>query len=454
MTAGRRWLTWAALAYAAILLAVFLGLRHLYDGSRQKLDEAMGQRLLGVARSVATLCDGQQVFLATVADSGGTAYLEDLAAVCADIQQAESLAEITLTDAESGLVLMSTSPALRVGEANAFLALDPGAVAAARGGVAAAGPLYRSPHASGTFQKSAHAPVFNFSAEGTYQVGVLTVSGNPDFFAALERLRRAAGLTVAVVLAVLAALGVALQRIVAALGRAREAARRQENLAAMGRMTAGIAHEIRNPLGIIRGAGQHLERVLADAGIRDEVATFIPEEVDRLDRILNGYLSFGTDQPGPAEDFDVVAVMSRGVRLVADELATTGVTVSGPGVAGCGLVSGDPRRLQQVCLNLLLNARDAMPGGGLVRIDCVESADGKQVLVTVADEGTGLGGLDRQRLFEPFRTTKEKGSGLGLAISRRIVEDMGGSLELRDRSDRRGAEAVITLPLLPARDGT
>lgn len=453
MTAGRRWLLWAALAYAAILLSVFLGLRHLYDGSRQKLDEAMGQRLLGVARSVAALCDGQRVFLATVGDSAGLAYLAELAVACTGIQQAESLAEITLSDADYGRVLMSTSAELRAGEHYVYLELDPAAVATARGGVAAAGPLYRAPSDPGTFQKSAHAPVIHYSAEGPYQIGLLTVSGSPDFFAALERLRRAAWVTMAIVLLVLALLGVVLQRIVAALERTREAVRRQENLAAMGRMTAGIAHEIRNPLGIIRGAGQHLERVLAGAGITDEVAGFIPEEVDRLDRILNGYLAFGADQPAAAEDFDLVACVRRGARLVSHELAAAGVTVEVPPDVGSCLVRGDPRRLQQVLLNLLLNARDAMPDGGCVRLAAAPSPDGARLVLTVTDEGTGLGGIDRQRLFEPFRTSKEKGSGLGLAISRRIVQDMGGTLDLRDRADGRGAVAEITLPRLAATEG-
>jgi two-component system sensor histidine kinase HydH len=453
MSAGRRWLPWAAVSYALILLAVFLGLRHLYDSSREKLDEAMGQRLLGVARSVAALCDGELVMLATLSDSSGLAYLDELAAVCGGLQQAESLAEITLSDPVDGRVLMSTSAALRPGEMNAFLALDPGAVAAARSGVAAAGPLYRAPHSPDTFQKSAHAPVFHYSAEGPYPVGLLTVSGSPDFFVALERLRRAAWLTAAVVLAVMAGLGVVLQRILVALERTREAVRRQENLAAMGRMTAGIAHEIRNPLGIIRGAGQHLERVLADAGLEDEVAAFIPEEVDRLDRILSGYLAFGTEQAAPAEDFELAACLRRGVRLMADELRATGVSVEGPDVGDPWRVRGDPRRLQQVCLNLLLNARDAMPEGGRVHLALALSRDETQVVVTVTDEGPGLGGVDRQRLFEPFWTTREKGSGLGLAISRRIVEDMGGTLELCDRGDRRGAEARLSLPRLPESKG-
>lgn len=447
MIARRRWLLWAGLAYAAILVAVTLGLAQLHADAQDRLEEAMGQRLLGIARSAATLCDGELAALAALGDPGGRAYLEELSAAWGALQRAESLSEITLTDADSGLILATSSSAQGLGEPDGFRGLDAGAEAAARGGVAASGQLYAPGGPAGTTQMSAHAPVYNYSADGAYLVGVLRVSGSPDFFTALGRLRRAAWLTVAAVLAVLAALGLVLQRIVAALERARESARRQENLAAMGRMTAGIAHEIRNPLGIIRGAGQHLERVLADAGISDEVAGFIPEEVDRLDRILAGYLAFGSDQPGPVEVFDLAACLGRGARLVAEELKGCGVAVEGPAAAGSCPVRGDPRRLQQVCLNLLLNARDAMPGGGMVRIDLEPDPGAGRVHVAFTDEGTGLAGVDRRRLFEPFQTTKEKGSGLGLAISRRIVEDMGGTLELGDRTDRRGAVARLELPL-------
>jgi two-component system sensor histidine kinase HydH len=207
----------------------------------------------------------------------------------------------------------------------------------------------------------------------------------------------------------------------------------------MGRMTAGIAHEIRNPLGIIRGAGEHLARLLADRGIEDEVVSFIPEEVDRLDRILAGYLAFGTDALGELEDVDLASVVRRTVRLVAPDLAVD-VTEPLP-AAPC---RGDPRRLQQVLLNLLLNARDAMPAGGRVTVG-LSSAGGRH-RVTVADEGTGLQGAARDRAFEPFWTSKDKGGGLGLAVSRRIAREHGGDLTLADRADASGCVATLELP--------
>jgi len=451
MAGGRRWLVWAALAYLAVLVTVALGLRLQYAGARQRLDEALGQRLTGVARTIAELSDGERIFYAGLGDSVAGAYLATLTETCQRIRRDENLAEITITDPLDATILMTTSTALRPGEKNLFWELDTVAAELAAAGRAAATRLYELPDAPGVYQKSAHAPVYKYLGETTAPVAVVTVSASPDFFAALRSLRRAAWATGGVVLAILAAMGAVLWRVSTALQHARATALRQENLAAMGRMTAGIAHEIRNPLGIIRGAGQHLQRVLDRAGIADEVATFIPEEVDRLDRILSGYLALGTDRAAEPEIFDVGVWVERSLRLAADDLATAGLTLDAPAPEPGMRVRGDPRRLQQVVLNLVLNARDASPSGTALTVTAARAGD--RAVVRVRDRGAGLRGRDPETLFEPFRTDKEKGSGLGLAISRRIVEDMQGRLELRDDPSGTGAVAVIELPLVADEEG-
>jgi len=108
--------------------------------------------------------------------------------------------------------------------------------------------------------------------------------------------------------------------------------------------------------------------------------------------------------------------------------------------------------LQQVLLNLLLNARDAMPEGG--RIVVALRADGGEAILNVIDEGSGLGDTEGAKLFEPFWTTKTKGSGLGLSVSRRIAMEFGGRLDLADRDDRQGAIATLRLPLISAEEST
>ncbi len=450
MKGGRRWFLWAALTYAVIIAAVTFGLFNLYDGSRAILDEALGQRLLGVAGSLAEMSDGERIFFATVGDTSEGYYLETLKEKWERIRRQENLAEITLTgitlaDRLDDKIIFSTSASLEVGGPNDFWELDREAVAQAALGKPAVTRLYQLGGPGGLMQKSAHAPIFNYIENSRDVVAIVTVSGNPDFFSALGALRGGAFLTAAAVLLILVLMGIFLFQINRSLERYRASIMRQENLAAMGRMTAGIAHEIRNPLGIIRGAGEHLQRVIESAGIKDEVADFIPEEVDRLDQILTGYLAFGSDKEAVAETFDLGDCVRRSSGLVSAELETAGILMEIADKLPPAPVRGDPRRLQQVLLNLLLNARDAMSDGGTLTISMV--AEGTSVVLAVSDTGTGLAHVPDGRLFEPFWTSKEKGSGLGLAMSRRIVEDMGGTITLEDRVSARGARAEVVLPL-------
>jgi len=447
---GRRWFGWAALAYAVIIAAVAFGLLNLYTGSRDILDDALGRRLLGVAGSLAEMSDGAKIFQATVGDTTEAYYLETLKEKWERIRLRENLAEITLTgitiaEVIDDRILFSTSPSLKTGGRNDFWELDREAVVQAALGTPAATELYRLGGPGGALQKSAHAPIFYYIEGFPDVVAIVTVSGNPEFFSALGFLRRGAFLTAGIVLLILVLMGIFLYQINRSLVRYRASIMRQENLAAMGRMTAGIAHEIRNPLGIIRGAGEHLQEVLSVAGIQDEVADFIPEEVDRLDRILTGYLAFGKDRETVAEVFDLGRAARQCVGLVAGELAEADIQVRMPDNLPPAAVRGDPRRVQQVLLNLLINARDAMADGG--EIEVTLDVAGAAATLAVSDSGTGLVAGDRDRLFEPFWTSKEKGSGLGLAMSRRIVEDMGGTITLENRATPPGARARVVLPL-------
>lgn len=441
----RLWILWAALAYAVIILVTSGGLFRLYNGSRNRLDEAMGQRLLAVASSLSHTLDSRLLLQASFADSTGLAYLDELEYSMEGVRRDCNLSEITLTDVLLNQVLLSTSEQMEKGQPNDYWGLDVEALDLVMAGQPAATALYQ---VEDVFQKSAHAPIYSYT-EGVKDIlVVVTVTGNPDFFDSLHRLKQAAFITGGFVVLVLVIMGFFLFRINVMLERYRASVMRQENLAAMGRMTAGIAHEIRNPLGIIRASGQHLERVLATAGIEDEVATFIPEEVDRLDHILQGYLAFGTDRETELTVFDLGSCVSRSVALMQEEMGQAGIILSGTESLPEANILGDHRRMQQVLLNLFVNARDAMAGGGTINIELKLDHESKQkVALKILDEGCGLQGISHEKLFEPFWTTKEKGSGLGLAMSRKIVEDMGGRLDLQNRSDGQGVVAAILLPL-------
>ncbi len=432
-----RWRLAGIAAYLAILASVAGALLWLYGASRDRLDAALGDRLLAAAAATATLVEGDSL-LAWSPAAEEPLDLIWLRSRLAQLRREQALSEITLC-APDGTVLAAAAGRLARGQRNAFWDVDPAAARLAQAGFPAATRLYRT---GGVYQKSAHAPVRD---SGGGVAGVVTVEGSADFFDDLATLRRGALATAAAVLLLLTVVGALLWRLDAGRERARAAALRAEELAAMGRMTAGIAHEIRNPLGIIRGAAQHLAARMREAGVEDELADLIPGEVDRLERVLSGYLAFGRGEEGPREPVDLARLARRTARLVAAELERGGVRVEVEAGGEALSLPADPHRLQQALLNLLLNARDAMPNGGTITVRA--RREGGDALLEVLDEGAGLGGADPAALFEPFRTTKEKGSGLGLAVVRQVAAAHGGSAALAERGDRAGAAATLRLPL-------
>ncbi|PIE63981.1 MAG: hypothetical protein CSA24_03330, partial [Deltaproteobacteria bacterium] len=230
MSGRRQWFVWAVLAYVVIIVVATLGLRHLYVGARDRLDQALGDRLLAVATTLAASLDADQVVRATWADSTGNLCRELLTLNLEKQARQQDLAEISLT-APDGIVLASSRADLRSGEPNVYWDLDPAAVSLALEGVPSATRLF---NLQATPQKSAHAPVRDFDPEfaDEFTVAVVTVSGNQDFFGSLAQLRRAALLTGALVLLVLILTGILLQRVSAGLARYQARLRRQENLVA------------------------------------------------------------------------------------------------------------------------------------------------------------------------------------------------------------------------------
>lgn len=430
---SQRWVRAGVAIYVAILVVVVAALVLLYQGARDRLDESLGQRLAAIAVTATELVDAQQALDWSLDPEEPIEYLW-LVTRLEEIQRANALAEVSLCDAQ-GFVLVSASQRLERGELNTFWELDRTAVDLALSGFPASSRLYQS---GALYQKSAHAPVLDENGE---VVAVITAEAAVDFFDTLATLREGAAWTGGIVISFLVLSGLALIRLQRAQTRYRARLAEQENLAAMGRMTAGIAHEIRNPLGVIRGTGQHLQNRLRNAGIDDPVADFIPEEIDRLDRILSSYLALGSDAGVEPERLDLADVVQRTVKLMAADLEQFGVTVALELDELC--VLADRHRLQQVLMNLLLNARDAMPDGGTATIRGAVRAG--HAILTITDEGQGIDG-DPESLFTAFETTKEKGSGLGLAVSRQIVEAHGGTLAIESRTDRAGAVVTLILP--------
>jgi two-component system, NtrC family, sensor kinase len=229
-----------------------------------------------------------------------------------------------------------------------------------------------------------------------------------------------------------------------ALAEARESLLRSEKLATMGRLAAGVAHEVGNPLGAVAGYGE-LARARIAAGRPDQADDLLARaaaEAQRIDRTVRDLLDFARPSAPALVAVDLAGALEGSLRLARMQARFRDVAVTVDLQARLPPVVADERTLAQVVLNLLLNAGDAMGGRGALSI-AARAADGR-VLVRFTDHGSGIAPEDLPRIFDPFFTTKDpgKGTGLGLAICHRIMESFGGEIAVESAP---GGGAAFTL---------
>lgn len=246
-------------------------------------------------------------------------------------------------------------------------------------------------------------------------------------------------------------------------------AARQDRLAAVGTMAAVLAHEIRNPLGAIKGLAQFLGEKRANETTDREMTLTIASEAKRLERLVNDLLAYARPRPPQLQPTDLPAVLREAVTLAQPAGGAAGVKVHLEVSRVPPKVMADPEQMKQLVENLVLNALQAMPKGGTVTIAAgppkersKSKAPGSMsrfsvpserwIEVSVADTGPGIPKADLPRIFEPFYTTRTKGSGLGLAICRQIAEAHGGTIRVA-RTGPEGTTIAVLLPHEVSSDG-
>ncbi len=226
--------------------------------------------------------------------------------------------------------------------------------------------------------------------------------------------------------------------------------RRAERLAAVGRISAQITHEVRNPLNAIGLNAELLaENLEALPGVAPEARALcaaISAEVDRLNALTEEYLRFARAPRSPAGRQELSELAGSLLDFLSPELAAAGIEVRRELPAGLPAIRGDEARLRAVLLNLVRNAREAMPGGGALTVSARRAGDG--VELSVADTGSGISPEALPRLFDPFYSTKERGTGLGLAFVQEVVQEHGGTVRC-DGAPGQGARFTIALPAAP-----
>lgn len=205
--------------------------------------------------------------------------------------------------------------------------------------------------------------------------------------------------------------------------------KRSEKLAAIGKLAASVAHEIRNPLSSIRGFAQYLSHALKDRAKEKEYAEIMVIEVDRINRVVSDLLTFARPMRAELSPTDVNDLVEHSVRLMQAEALSRSVEVR-MNVSNLTKLPLDQNQISQALLNLLLNAIQALDSGGHVEIGAVLNAAESRLHLWVEDDGPGIALPETDRIFEPFYTTKEKGTGLGLAIVNKIVENHNGEIKV------------------------
>jgi signal transduction histidine kinase len=232
----------------------------------------------------------------------------------------------------------------------------------------------------------------------------------------------------------------------------RELARR-ERLSSLGQMAAGLAHEIKNPLGSIQGVAEILGDDAPAGSKKRELFDILRKESRRLGAVVDDFLGFARPRPLSLASADLSVVAERAAAQMQIEASARRITIERRLAPDLPAVEADAGQLHQVFLNLLLNAITASPDGGRVVVSAARAQrEGRATVnVAVADTGAGIPSDVLPRVFDPFFTTREQGTGLGLSISHTIVRDHGGWIDITSEPGA-GTTVTVALPVERGRD--
>jgi signal transduction histidine kinase len=441
-----------------------------YTLARSILEEELGQSLSAIAAATASQVSGERMLTIEPGDDvQGTRTWRNLTRLLGEVQQASGLRRVFLVDVQ-GRVRADVGGGLPVGVEAPELARDRLELARVFSGERAASQVLFT-GSDGQLYKTGYAPV----RQADTVVGAVAVEGSAAFFGPLAQLSRTFTVATAVALAVLAAVAVLTAR-----GLARPLRRLMDSALRIGRgdlttpvppeptqeigvlarelevmrgalesrdrqlklMLAGVAHEVRNPLGGIELFSGLLAEDLkagSPAEATGHVAR-IQREVAYLQRIVEDFLAFAREQPLARAPIDAPVLLAGACELLAAEAQAKGVKVEVD--AAPAQLEADGSLLTAALVNLVKNAVQASPSGE--RVTVTGRSEAERYTIQVRDAGPGIPEAERERIFEPFFTTREKGTGLGLPLARKIVRAHGG--ELAFTSTPGSTTFTLTLP--------
>ena len=440
----------AALVLSGLfLVALNCGAWLRYLQTRDELESLHGEGMLALARTAAQYlrdADIQALRTGRVPDSWEVEHQ------LRRLQEVNLLGALFVVDLEARMLLDTRTPTA-AGHNFGHLGADTLVCQQALAGMDATG----DPHRIGNeLFRVAAVPVWTSSATGERRVGAaLGVDAAAPYLSVLRSHRRWLYSFGALSLVGLAAIIGVLGGSVVALIHAQDALRESEQLALVGRLAPAIAHEIRNPLEIIKGSADVIRRKYAkqDSEEQDEIFEFIPAEVERIDRLIAEFLSLSRPVALSIEAVDLGSVVKRIVAGLRPRLEAAGIRAEVVLPDPLPLAAADEDRLEQMILNLVVNALnsleervDGQPGLLRIVVLVADWQGAKGLSLAVEDNGPGVAPEHAERIFEPFFTTRGAlGTGLGLAVARKIAKDHRGDLRYQSRNEG-GARFLVRIP--------
>jgi signal transduction histidine kinase len=226
--------------------------------------------------------------------------------------------------------------------------------------------------------------------------------------------------------------------------RLKERLGRAERLSSLGEMAAGISHEIRNPLGIIRSSAELLKKKVTKLDPSNTIPDIIVEEANRLNQIITDFINFAKPRSPNLVPCSIEEVIDKNITFLTMQMEENGYSINQNYPDSLPEIQADAAMLYQSFLNILINAMQAMPDGGNIEITI--STNDKIVTINFEDEGLGIPDDVIEKIWDPFFTTKEMGTGLGLGVVKNLIESHGGSIQILNRA-KGGACVTVELPV-------
>lgn len=420
--------TWLVIFVIFIILVFNASNWYIYSKIKFFLTQQLGERLANIASATAFGIDTEKI---TKLGEDEETY-KDIKNFLENVKQNNQLADVFILDQDYHNILESASDI----SSEVFLNLDLVAITQALTGTKTHSHLYQ---VGDYYFESGFAPIHDSTGR---VIAVLGVEADADFFQVLSSFKKTLIGAFVLSLVGIVILGIFFYNLSSHTRKMENALIKSSALQAMGEMVATISHEIRNPLGIIKGTAERLSKKYDKD--QDELFDFIPEEVNRLNEILTGYLEFASLEPKRKEEEDLASFLEKTIGQLKNEFAKQNIIIELETDENLPAVQINPVGIKQMILNLLMNAKEAIEYDGNIRIKLQSQKDWLDI--KIEDNGRGIKKKDLKQIFSPFFSTKPKGSGLGLHVVKKIVEEHKGSVSIQSEVGK-GTEVKIKLPI-------